>query len=196
MGTRKKLLLMFIQAIYTKLGAINHMLQKEDQYLVTEYRKVRREVLAHQKKTKQAFEQYKKIRSQEANNITAFAAQGKQKELQQLIKKGFDNLDRKDEQGRTGLILAIQNGHFECAASLIKAGADINHQDKQGRSALMHLFIDSKLTEKEKVDTTGLLLNQMVDVDAQDKAGKTTAYYLKAAPDFKLKQVLLQRLKK
>lgn len=65
-----------------------------------------------------------------------FAARdGQLAAVQALIYNGAD-LDIGDEEGTTPAMLAILNGHYEIAAALLNAGADVNAQDIRGRTVL------------------------------------------------------------
>ena len=72
--------------------------------------------------------------------VSVFAAE-KQKTIFEAINKGdisevkrmastTKNLDIKNEQGRTPLMLAAEQANMECEKALVDAGADINATDK------------------------------------------------------------------
>jgi len=56
---------------------------------------------------------------------------------------------------------------------LLKAGADVNARDEEGRTALMCMMMQSQITSK----TVKLLLKAGVDVNARDNQGKTALMY-------------------
>lgn len=56
--------------------------------------------------------------------------------LRELLEAGGDK-NVKNENGRTALMLAAQNGHVEAVKALIDQGADIHHEDYNGNTALM-----------------------------------------------------------
>jgi ankyrin repeat protein len=47
-----------------------------------------------------------------------------------------DEVDREDENGRTPLQLACEEGDLDAAKRLVAAGADIHKDDKEGKSPL------------------------------------------------------------
>jgi len=53
-----------------------------------------------------------------------------------LIAAGAD-VNAKDEDGNTALMIATSRGHVRTVELLIEAGADVNAKDKNGRTALM-----------------------------------------------------------
>ena len=56
----------------------------------------------------------------------------------ELISRG-SQLESRNTAGRTALIYAASNNHPEVVADLLKAGADINAQDKDGRRTALIL---------------------------------------------------------
>lgn len=57
--------------------------------------------------------------------------------MQELIKKGA-NIDAKNIQGQTALMLAVINNDEKIVKALIEAGADLDIQGKNKRTTLMH----------------------------------------------------------
>lgn len=53
-----------------------------------------------------------------------------------LIKAGAD-VNEKDDEGKTALMYAYEEGHLDIVKLLIKSGADINAKDNDGETALM-----------------------------------------------------------
>lgn len=47
------------------------------------------------------------------------------------------NLERRDETGRTSLVWAAANGHYDAVVALIAAGANVDTQDARGWTAIM-----------------------------------------------------------
>ena len=56
--------------------------------------------------------------------------------LTDLLRAGFADVNLANNQGKTALMVAAQNGHDLCARALIEAGADVNARDKTGATAL------------------------------------------------------------
>lgn len=62
-------------------------------------------------------------------NLLDAAQQGNLARLQALIAQGVD-LNQRNRQGRTALVIASLHQHYDCVTSLITAGADIDLQDE------------------------------------------------------------------
>ncbi len=62
------------------------------------------------------------------------AAEGHRDILEFFIGKGAD-LTCQNKNGQSALVLATGNGHYECAAVLLDAGADCDQSDSMGLSA-------------------------------------------------------------
>lgn len=74
---------------------------------------------------------------------------------------------------------ACANGEFAMAASQIKAGADVNYQNGDGRTALM------RASKRDRKDVVQLLIDNGADVNLVDNKGKTA---LMAAAKKEIKQ--------
>lgn len=79
-----------------------------------------------------------------------------------------------DSSGQTPLLLALKNRDYDLAKSLLNHGADPKIRDKKGRTSLMYALryceYFKKLIESGLLD---LLLDQKIDVNAQDIKGNT-----------------------
>src|SRR4030095_13845985 len=100
-----------------------------------------------------------------------------------LVKAGAQ-VDAKDiDDQLTPLIMALSNGHYDAAAALINAGADVNLSDKLGRTPLYAAVDDHSMpvsarpSPKEvdevmsSLDTIKLLLAKGAEVNLQLKNG-------------------------
>jgi len=95
------------------------------------------------------------------------AVQGGDRELvASFIKAGID-INAKEEDGRTALLIAVEKGDAGMAALLADNGADVNARDVDGYTALMYVAYKGNLELAE------LLLNNGADVHAKDKDGWT-----------------------
>jgi len=87
-------------------------------------------------------------------------------ELKSALGAGED-VDDKDEDGRTPLFQTIVDGSTELAAELMTHGADVNARDKAGETPL-HFA-----AREYRIDAAKLLLEHGAHVDAQDEHGNT-----------------------
>ena len=88
-------------------------------------------------------------------------------EIKQLISQGA-NVERRDENGRTALMLAALLGKWREISLLLDAGAEVNAQDNDGNTAL-HLAL-----EVGHHETVALLRSRGADASTENNAGITT----------------------
>ena len=62
---------------------------------------------------------------------------GHNEAVQFLLQLETNNIDHTNEEGETALMLACERGHEDIVHSLISAGANVNLQDNNGKTALM-----------------------------------------------------------
>lgn len=134
-----------------------------------------------------------------ASDLLAAAESGRTAEVKALIEKGAD-LEARDSQGRTALLLAVAGNHVEMARALLAAGASPNTQaanrdtpwllaGASGRTdiiaAMLPLKPDLRLRnryggnalipacERAHVETVKLLLTSGIDVNHVNDLGWT-----------------------
>ncbi|MEZ2408347.1 hypothetical protein GGC47_002581 [Bosea sp. OAE752] len=134
-----------------------------------------------------------------ASDLLAAAESGRTAEVEALIAKGAD-LEMRDSQGRTALLLAVAGNHVEMARALLAAGASPNTQaanrdtpwllaGASGRTdiiaAMLPLKPDLRLRnryggnalipacERAHVETVKLLLTSGIDVNHVNDLGWT-----------------------
>lgn len=144
---------------------------------------------------------------------------GTEQEILDAINKGA-NVNAKNSNGTTALMLAVVNDHVKTVNALLKAGADVNAKAKYGITALMfaarycdspeiiNMLIDSGAddsvtdygetalmlaAEKNNPEVVEALINAGAYVKARDNEGKTVLDY--ASDNDKLKgSKVLERL--
>ena len=84
-----------------------------------------------------------------------------------IIDSGKADLNAKDREGRTPLIVAVSMGEQAIAEALVAKGADVKAKDTYDRTALHAAIL---LGQK---DLATLLIEKGVDVNATDKTGQT-----------------------
>jgi ankyrin repeat protein len=84
-----------------------------------------------------------------------------------MIESGKADINAKDREGKTPLIVAVSNAEQAIAEALIAKGADVKAKDNYDRTALHAAIL---LGQK---DLATLLIEKGVDVNATDKTGQT-----------------------
>lgn len=80
-------------------------------------------------------------------------------------------IDQPDEEGRTALMLTAAVGDKACARLLLRYGANINHQDNNGDTALILAFRNRRLF------TASFLIQRGADKKIKNQEGKTAVDY-------------------
>jgi len=87
-----------------------------------------------------------------------------------FIKAGMD-INSRDRDGSTALMVASEKGDVQMAQLLIQNGADVNAKNIDGYTALMYVAYKGNLAIAE------LLIKNKADVSAKDKDGWTAMRY-------------------
>eukprot|EP01105_Mastigella_eilhardi_P014878 TRINITY_DN3388_c0_g1_i1.p1 TRINITY_DN3388_c0_g1~~TRINITY_DN3388_c0_g1_i1.p1 ORF type:complete len:338 (+),score=77.20 TRINITY_DN3388_c0_g1_i1:698-1711(+) len=95
--------------------------------------------------------------------------------VQVLVKEGGANVDARDCDGFTPLMLAVYKETAALARALLVAGATVDARNNDGATALM------LACECCSADAVQLLLERGADVNARDNRGWTAAHFLAGA---------------
>ena len=112
---------------------------------------------------------YMKTRSTETPAFDS-AKNGERDSIRGYINAGGD-VNVKNHQGHSLLMLAAYYGHVEICQDLIEAGADVNSTDEFGNSILMGVSF------KGHSDVVRLLIAHGAQIQAANKAGQTALMY-------------------
>ncbi len=102
------------------------------------------------------------------------AEKGDVKTIEKMVEAKFD-LNKRDNDGWTALMLAALNNHRVTSTSLIKSGADLNLSDPLGMTALMAASVAGN---KRLVET---MVKYGAYIEQEDSVGETAEYMAEQA---------------
>lgn len=100
-------------------------------------------------------------------NIADFARDGNWDKVKELATKAGINVNAKNCNGKTALMMAIKYGKLDIVQTLIGAGADVNAKNNDGVTTLMYAVMYHGLDAAQIIITNG------ADVNAKDNNGRT-----------------------
>jgi ankyrin repeat protein len=95
---------------------------------------------------------------------------GRKEHVEMFARAGMD-INAKDKDGSTALMIAAEKVDLAMAQLLIEHGADVNSKNVDGYTALMYVAYKGNLAMAE------LLIKSKADIDVQDKDGWTALRY-------------------
>ncbi len=102
------------------------------------------------------------------------AEKGTVKTIKEMIAGGFD-LNKRDKDGWTALMLAALNNHRVTSKTLIEAGADLNIADPLGMTALMAASVAGNKP------LVAFMVKSGADIEQEDTVGETAEYMAEQA---------------
>jgi ankyrin repeat protein len=112
---------------------------------------------------------YIKYGGKQRTRLMSLARKGDKRRVSLLLKVGAD-VEARDADGQTPLLLASEGGHASVVRTLLAKGANIDAEDARGRTAL-HLA-----SRGGHVDVVRLLLARSADVTVKDADGRTALH--------------------
>ncbi|XP_046575390.1 ankyrin repeat, PH and SEC7 domain containing protein secG-like [Haliotis rubra] len=111
----------------------------------------------------------------EGNNVLHFACRGGQLDIvKYLVSQGSVDINSSNKHGKTPLMIAAMHGYKDVFEFLVKMGANVSHVDNDGDN-ILHLA-----SSRGRVEMVKHILSQnLVDVNARNKGGKTAAMIAK-----------------
>jgi|GEM_PF-1944267 hypothetical protein len=97
------------------------------------------------------------------------ALDGDASRVRKLISQGAD-INAKDKDGKTALMLAAEKGKSAVVKMLIDAQAAVNVKDKNGRTALMYS------AAADSLDCVSYLIEGGAEVEAEDNSGEIALF--------------------
>lgn len=108
-----------------------------------------------------------------ANSMPEGAAMEPEKTAKLLLDRGAD-IDARDDDGETPLMVAAAFGRTGTAEILLERGAQIEARDNDGNTALLMAACDcAQATMPDTYEVIGLLLQKGANVNAQNKRDET-----------------------
>ena len=107
--------------------------------------------------------------------------------VQLLLKHGIHPNTANTKNGKTALIQASKNGHYDTAELLLTNGADPNIQDSDGRTAIELACLNGHYT------VTELLLKHNADTNIPDDDGWTPLMAASQEGYYKIIELLIPR---
>ena len=128
---------------------------------------------------------------QVTRHLIEVASRGGLGDARQLWEMGAD-VHQEDRNGHTALLRAVSCSHVDVVRLLIGKGrSNINHRDKQKRTALHHAILSRDPINKEHI--VDLLLKKGIEATARDADGKTALDLALGAQDQKKLQRHLKK---
>ena len=174
-----------------------HKWMKRNEILspVKRRRNVRKAINKHKNdpSNKQAYNNYKAARELENKNLFEFIQSENEVGLKQILEKGF-KVDIINKKGRTPLLEAARFVKYWKMKLLIEAGADVNHQDNEGKTALIYIIKNKNVSDKLRQDMVTYLIDSKALKNIKDKSGKTAIDYAQIMENSNSKQLLINYL--
>lgn len=108
---------------------------------------------------------------------------GDKETVAMAIKEGF-NVNAKDKDGYTALLIAAEKGDLEMAYLLVEKGADVNAKDKDGYTALIYVAYSGNL------EIAKILIKNGADVNVRDKDGWTALMFARVGKKSDITELL------
>ncbi|MBP5426773.1 MAG: ankyrin repeat domain-containing protein [Clostridiales bacterium] len=96
-----------------------------------------------------------------------------------LMEMGVD-FDMSDENNKTVLMYAVENGYFNFAKELIRSGVNIDTCDVDGRTILMYA------SKNNNLELVNMLLDRGLEIEDKDKIGKNALMYAVESGSYKI----------
>lgn len=97
--------------------------------------------------------------------------------INMIISKGAD-VNAKDNDGRTPLMLALKNANWATAKILLSEKININEKDDEGKTALMYASSHFLLSD-ERIAVINAIIAKGANVNETDNNGNTALTYAK-----------------
>ena len=119
-------------------------------------------------------------------------AHGKFEKIKQIVQNKTFNIDTKNNNGWTGLIIACFNSHVELAVYLISKGANVNAVNGKGTSVFMYAKTPV-LQNFKGLNILNLLISNGAKINHLDKFNKSVLDYVYDLKDERLLKWLISK---
>ena len=107
----------------------------------------------------------------EEKDVWDYAANGETEKVLEILQKEGATVDILGEENRTPFMIAVDRGHVALAEALIERGAEVNHRDSDGLTALHYACLC------ENPEMIRMLLKKGADESAVDNDGSKPKDY-------------------
>lgn len=115
--------------------------------------------------TSRKYDKYQFVKEQRMSDLFYAVNSRAYAEIIKALREGQD-INSLSDQGKTAVILAIENGDSVCLEILLESGADCNRKDSQGRIPLLLAIM------KGEMKLVNSLLERGADVNSKDASGQ------------------------
>ena len=122
----------------------------------------------------------------------SYCAQGNFEKVKQIIQNETFNINIKNRNGWTGLIIACFNSHIEIAVFLISNGANVNAVNGKGTSVFMYAKTPV-LQNFKGINILNLLIHNGANINHLDKFSKSVLDYVYELKNEELSKWLISK---
>lgn len=121
------------------------------------------------------------------HDIMEMLRNGKDIKVDVLLLVFKDNIDVKDQEGKTALMYSVLHRNMNLIKVILDNGANIDLQDKEGKTALMYAAM-----KDGKLEILKYLIKKGANLNLQDKEGSTALFIATKTSNFSIIKFLIK----